>query len=148
MRKLHDSSYRNSLRSRLQALRPDAQRKFGKMTADQMLWHVASGMELAMGRMTAAPSKPPVSLPKPLLRFAVIKLPWPKNFPTVPVLLARGTYDFETERQRCLKLMDEMAARDVNGPWPVHPTLGEMSGLQYSLLHGKHVDHHLKQFGA
>jgi hypothetical protein len=145
---LHDSAYRDTLRSRLQSLRPDAQRKFGKMTTDQMLWHVACGMELAMGRISTAPSKPPVPLPLPVLRFVVINLPWPKGTPTVPVLVAKDNYDFEVQRTRCLQLIDDMAAKDINEPWPVHPTLGAMSGLQYSQLHGKHVDHHLKQFGA
>jgi hypothetical protein len=44
--------------------------------------------------------------------------------------------------------MDEMAKKDLNGPWPEHPILGKMRGVQHSKLHGKHVDHHLRQFGA
>jgi hypothetical protein len=148
MTMLHNAAYRDSLRSRLQTLRPDAERKWGKMTADQMLWHVACGMELAMGRIKVPPSKPPVPLPPPVLRFVVINLPWPKGSPTVPVLVAKDTYDFEAQRTRCLTLIDDMAAKDISEPWPVHPTLGRMSGLQYSQLHGKHVDYHLKQFGA
>ena len=42
---LHDSSFRESVQSRLKALRPDAERRWGKMTVDQMLWHVNSALE-------------------------------------------------------------------------------------------------------
>jgi hypothetical protein len=86
------------------------------MTADQMLWHVACGMELAMGRIKVPPSKPPVPLPAPVLRFVVINLPWPKGSPTVPVLVAKDKYEFETERKRCLQLIDDMAAKGAL-PW-------------------------------
>jgi len=37
---LHDPAVRDAIRARVEALRPDAPRKFGKMSIDQMLWHV------------------------------------------------------------------------------------------------------------
>ena len=148
MRTIHDPAFRRALRTRLESLRPDAQRRFGKMTSDQMMWHVASGLSLALGHTTAPPAKPPVPMPKPLMRFLVIKAPWPKGAPTIPDIVARDHYDFEAERKRALRLIDEMAARDLDGEWPLHPLLGKMSGKQHSELQGKHVDHHLKQFGV
>ena len=146
MPSLHDSAFRDRVRTRMQSLRPDSKRKWGKMSADQMLWHVASALEVAVGRKTGKTTKPP--LPHPLMRFLVINVPWPKGAPTMPEIIATSQYDFEAERRRCIALIDEMAKRDLAGPWPVHPILGKMTGSQLSRLQAKHVDHHLKQFGA
>lgn len=37
---LHDAAHREALRGRVGSLRPGSQRRWGKMTVDQMLWHV------------------------------------------------------------------------------------------------------------
>ena len=47
---LHDPATRDSIKRRVTALRPDAQRQVGRMTVDQMLWHVNCGLENALGR--------------------------------------------------------------------------------------------------
>ena len=145
---LHDAAVRESLRTRLKSLTPNARRKWGQMTADQMLWHVAGSLELVAGRASAPPGKAPLPLPKPVLRFAVINLPWPRGAPTVPQIVATGQHDFEKQRTRVLDLIDEVARKDLHGPWPMHSLLGKMSGAQYSRFVAKHVDHHLKQFSA
>ena len=149
MRTLHDSSCRTSIAARLQTLRPDAQRQWGKMRVDQMLWHVNESLEQSLGRLktTRSPRTPPI--PSAMLRFVVLNLPWPKGrAPTAPELVARDTYDFQAERSRAIRLIEEMAARDINGSWPPSATFGRTTGLFWSRLQAKHLDHHLKQFGA
>ena len=44
--------YKAEMLRRLKALRPDAQRRWGKMSVAQMLWHVNEAMEGALGRIT------------------------------------------------------------------------------------------------
>ena len=147
MPRLHDSATRSAIKSRLQTLKPDARGRWGKMTVDQMMWHVNTGLEIALGRVKAAPAKAP--LPRPILRFAVLNLPWPKGrAQTFPEMVATGTYDFEAERKRCARLLDEFAAKELAGPWPDSPFLGPMSGGDHTRLQAKHVDHHLRQFGV
>jgi hypothetical protein len=75
-------------------------------------------------------------------------MPWPKGAPTLPVFVAKGNYDFETERTRCLRLIDDFAAKRLDGEWPVHPILGRLSPQDVSRLQAKHLDHHLKQFAV
>ena len=147
MARLHDPTVRDSIKQRLQSLKPDAARRWGAMTVDQMLWHAAAALQLCMGQLDTSGEKTS-PLPKPLLRFMVLRLPWPKGAPTTQVVKATQKYDLETERARCLRLIDEFTARPLDGPWPVHPVLGEMTGDQYSRLQAKHLDHHLTQFGA
>jgi hypothetical protein len=143
---LHDRGRRTALLERIAALRPDSPRQWGTMTADQMLHHLNSAMELTLGRLQAAPK--PVPLPKPLFKWLVINLPWPKGAPTAPELIAGEHYDFEAERDRLRDLVTEISDKPVQGHWTHHPVFGAMSGRDCTRLQHKHIDHHLRQFGV
>jgi DinB superfamily len=116
------------------------------MSVDQMLWHISQGLELALGQITTPAQKVP--LPRPIMKFIVLNLPWPKGAPTVDVARATQEYDFEAERQRCLQLLDVFAAKKLNEPWPTNPIFGPVTGRFVSRVQTKHLDHHLKQFGV
>ena len=146
MRSLHDRTFRSDLERRLSNLPHDAQRKWGKMSVDQMLWHVNLALDTALGRVSFPPERPPI--PRALLKFIVMNLPWPKGAPTMAAFVAKERYDFETERARSLKLIEVFAAKPLEDSWPPSPVLGRMSGNDTSRLHAKHLDHHLRQFGV
>ena len=143
---LHDQTYRGQIQKRLRELRPDAQRRFGKMSVSQMLWHVNEAMDVALGKKIAARQKSP--LPGPIMKFFVLNLPWPKGAPTLPMFVARGEHDFSSERERCLRLIDELAAKDLESKWPENPVFGSVCGRDVTRLHAKHLHHHLSQFGV
>jgi len=92
---LHNPAVRDSIRARVQKLTPSATRAWGKMSVDQMLWHVNKAMQNALGDTTPAEKKPPI--PLPMLRFLVLNLPWGKGAPTAPDLVAGERHDFEAE---------------------------------------------------
>jgi hypothetical protein len=146
MAMLHDDNWRSQTITRIQSLRRDSARRWGRMSVDQMLWHVNAPLASALGQMNVPAQKPP--LPRPLMRWMVLNLPWPRGAPTLPVFVATGSYDFESERTRCLKLIDQFAAKPVQETWPTHPVLGQISGRDLSRLQAKHLDHHLKQVGV
>jgi hypothetical protein len=146
MRTLHDVAHRSALVERVRALRPDSTRRWGKMSVDQMLWHVNDAIAAALGEITLEARKPP--LPRPLLRFVILNMPWGKSAQTMPEFVAKRNYDFAAEQARCLRLIDKMAATDIDGEWPTHPMLGRVSGADLSRLQAKHLDHHLTQFGV
>jgi hypothetical protein len=143
---LHDAPARRAIEARLAALRPDTTPRWGRMSADQMLWHCNRGLDVALGQFQLPPEKPP--LPKVVMKFMVLRLPWPKNAPTSPHFVAKERYDFEAERRRCLQLIDQLAQRPLEGTWQDHPFFGPMSGREISRLQAKHLDHHLAQFGV
>jgi hypothetical protein len=143
---LHDPSVKASIRARLEGLRPDAPRKWGTMTVSQMLWHCNQALEQSLGRLNAPPAPKP--LPQALLKFVVLNLPWPKGAPTNPAFVASAPCDFECERTRSLQLVEELAARNIEGEWPKNVDFGTMRGRDWSKLMAKHLDHHLKQFSA
>jgi len=148
MATLHDAKNREAIKARLRLVTADSLRKWGVMTVDQMMWHLAEGVRWYFREMDATGIKAPFPMPKPMMRFMVLNLPWPKGAPTMRPMLASGKYELEAERGRCLALMDEFAARPLDGEWLEHPLLGKMSGEQCSRLQAKHFDHHLRQFGV
>lgn len=143
---LHDVQYRSQIEKRLNSLRSDTQPRWGKMSVDQMVWHVNEVLAVALGQITTPPQKSP--LPRPILRFVVLNLPWPKGAPTLPVFEAKQRYDFDAERARCLELLKTFARKPLRETWPLNPIFGRVTGELTSKLQAKHLDHHLRQFGA
>jgi hypothetical protein len=144
---LHDAGRGNEVRSRLHALEPAAQPLWGKMTVDQMLHHANIVLMESLGEHTARPNIR--GLPEPLVRWAILNLPWGKGAPTRPDMLipAGQRYDFDDERSRCLVMIDRFLARPMDAPWPRAANFA-MTGRHWSQLQYKHLDHHLRQFGV
>lgn len=143
---LHDPEVRASLKRRLESLNPNSPRKWGRMTVDQMLWHVNVSMSECLGEYSPPPMRVP--MPRKLLRWLILNVPWPRGARTRPDMVASQRYNFETERARCLRLLEGICSRDLSARWPESASTGEMSGKHWSRLQAKHLDHHLKQFGA
>jgi hypothetical protein len=135
--------------SRIEALQPSASRQWGKMTPAQVLEHSARALEMAIGR---GPQKQ-VRIGK-LIGWAVLKQfvgekPLSKNSPTDPQFIIRDEPDFNAAKQRLLGVMREFQTKGeaaCNGN--VHSFFGRMSGAEWGVMQYKHLDHHLRQFGA
>lgn len=143
---LHDPAVCDSIRARVQRLTPETAHKWGKMSVDQMLWHVSQGLGQALGQIPAAPNRVPV--PRWVSKFVAFNMPWPKGAPTAPDLVAVDHYTFDNERQRCLDLIDKFTATDIDGPWCSSASFGPLTGREWSRFQAKHLDHHLRQFGV
>jgi hypothetical protein len=146
MATLHDADTRGQLEQRIRSLSSTSRGRWGKMTVDQMLWHVNKALALSLGQVTLGPGGP--KMPKRLLKFMVLKLPWMKSAPTHPDFVAKANYDFEGERTRLLHLIEAVVHKPIDSDWPEHPAFGSMTGREASGLMAKHLDHHLKQFGV
>lgn len=143
---LHDPDVYASIRRRIDSLRADSPRQWGKMTIDQMLWHVNVSMREAVGEYT--PTIKPLPVPKALLRWAILNMPWGRGARTRPDMYAVSTYDFAAQKAECLALVDRIHQRPLGAAWPESASMGRMQGKHWSQLTAKHLDHHLRQFGA
>jgi hypothetical protein len=143
---LHDPQVYASIRKRVESLRVDARRQWGKMSVDQMLWHVNVSMREAIGDY--APQLKPLPIPKPILRWAVINVPWGRGARTREDMYAISMHDFTAEKAECLLLIDRIMARPLSADWPNSASMGKMTGKHWSRLTAKHLDHHLRQFGV
>ena len=145
---LHDAGRRADLKDRLARLRPDATARWGRMSVDQMLWHLATVLSAATGRIDVP--RQPSFFKRYLFKWVALYGPYPKGkAPTAPPFNARDRrFDFDAEGARLIELIDAMGAKPVDDAWPQHPAFGALSGRQWTHLQARHVDHHLKQFGV
>ena len=143
---LHDPAVYTSIRRRIEALRPDTPRQWGKMTIDQMLWHVNVSMREAVGEYK--PQLKPLPIPKAVLRWAVINMPWGRGARTREDMYAVSTHDFNVQKAETLALVDRIVSRPLDADWPESASMGAMKGKHWSQLTAKHLDHHLRQFGS
>jgi len=137
---------------RLRAVRPDNVRRWGRMSAHQMVCHLADAFRLATGE------KPVNLVPGPLERTVVkwvalyIPLRWPPGIPTTAeVDQERGgtkPADFAADIALLEALVERFTARTRSldrKPHPIFGTLSDAAWLRWGYLH---MDHHLRQFGA
>jgi hypothetical protein len=150
MESLFESGCVDELQRRLSRLRRDQPRQWGKMSAAQMLAHCSLGLEMAAGKI-----RPPRALMgrilgpviKPMVFRASEKMR--RNSPTSKELVVKDDRDFEAERKRLSGLIDGFAAAGPGG-CTAHPHafFGSLTADEWAVLMYKHLDHHLRQFGA
>ena len=140
---------RDSILQRLSALEAGATRQWGKMNPAQMLCHCSRAFETATG---VSPKKQAFlgKLLTPFIRSSVLgEKPFSKNSPTDPTFVVSDERDFAAERTRLTELIDRFVQR---GPAAAgnetHSFFGRLSGDEWGRLMYKHLDHHLRQFGA
>src|SRR4051812_15970511 len=144
---LADASARQELVGRLGRLRPDASRRWGKMTAPQMLAHLADWMLMASGEMRIAPRRRILRFP-PVKQLAIYWLPFPKGIPTAPELVARAPMEWSVEHATVCERVESFGDLYRRGQWPEHPVFAVMSPAAWGVLGYRHTDHHLRQFGV
>lgn len=111
-----------------------------------MLDHCKQPLKLALGKLV---------LKKQFFPFASLfkkslynDKPWRQNLPTVKAFKVAGDKDFETEKAELLDLIDSFHNRKDQKDWNAHPVFGKFTPQQWGQMQYKHLDHHLKQFGA
>jgi hypothetical protein len=144
---------REALVGRLRQLSPDAQARWGRMNVNQMLCHCADGLRGALGELEGKKDESS-ALSRSLLKWLVLYvIPIPKEVPTskrVDQVDGDGTRptDFESDRATLIDLIGRVAGAPEGFGWSWHFKFGPLDRKEWSLLSGKHIDHHLKQFGA
>jgi hypothetical protein len=149
MKTLFDRPTLTAVLARIDRLRPDAPRAWGKMQPAQMCAHCAVALELAVGDR---PSRQKLigKLLSPLVKKGILgDAPFKKNGPTDATLIVADARDFDAERTRLTSLVRRFGE---GGPGAAtrnpHLFFGPMTGEQWGVLMYKHLDHHLVQFGA
>lgn len=152
MRTLAHERCRGDLIRRLRLLRPETPRRWGRMSALQMVCHLSDGFRMATGEKAVSASGGP--LKKALLKWTALRLPlpWPEGVQTLPELdqLVNGRCpgDFHEEVADVERFIESLAQRVVAAGWPAHPYFGSMSRGDWLRWGYLHVDHHLRQFGC
>jgi hypothetical protein len=150
MPRILDTSSALELADRLSRLTAETPRRWGTMTAHEMLCHLADSFRGVMGErpVSMAPASP---AKRRLMRFVAlhVPLPWPRGIPTRPEVDPKrsGTRPlaFESDRQEVIALLRKFTSPAAR--YQQHPMFGAMSRGEWMIWGYRHMDHHLRQFG-
>jgi hypothetical protein len=134
---------------RIDILKADTQHLWGKMDVAQMLAHCSQAIESTMSDKLEKRGLISYLFGKIAKKQFFTKEHVAKNLPTAPNYKAVGSHNFEQEKARIKKLLQSLAqhGKDVLHS-KVHPFFGTMTADEWDVIIYKHLDHHLKQFGA
>src|SRR5438067_7875324 len=130
---LSDARARQELLDRLEHLKPDATPRWGRMTAPQMLAHLADWMLMASGDIKTAARNGALRY-SPLKQIAIYWLPFPKNVQTSPELLARKPLEWSIEHASVRERVLSFEKLYAEPPWPEHPVFGKMTPRAWSVF--------------
>ena len=146
MPSLWNDTDRNALLARLNRLTPAHERRWGTMTAPQMLAHLNDAFMLATGELKVPVNRSPLSM-SPFKEIVIKWVPFPKGLPIARELVSRQPDDWQSEMRRFHERANDLLARPRDGAWGSHPVFGRLSGKLWGILGYRHTDHHLRQFG-
>ncbi len=135
--------------SRIDKLQATAERQWGKMDAAQMLAHCSAGLDMASGRMVC----PRIFIGRiigPIFRpIYSNEKPLSRNSPTDVKLVVSDLRDFAREREQLKALVRQFHEGGEAGCTKhPHPFFGALTPHEWGTGMYKHLDHHLRQFGA
>ena len=138
------------LAARLLALTPDAPRRWGTMSAQQMLVHCADQLRISRGEKAVTSVRLP-GFVKPLAKWLIVTRhqEFKPGMRTLKEMDANAGLSalttFEGDRAALLELL---APVNNLGDGVEHPLFGHLSRQEFGEVTWKHLDHHLRQFGA
>jgi hypothetical protein len=149
MNNLYNQKASTEILNRIDDLKPETQRLWGKMNVSQMLAHCTAALEMAAGK-TAPPRIFIGKILGPLFKSHYLSdKPMGKNGPTDKSFIVADERDFEAEKLKLKKTVIEFskggAEKCTTHP---HSFFGKLTPDEWSISMYKHLDHHLRQFGV
>lgn len=143
---LYDPAVKQEMLARIESLTPQSPRQWGKMDVAQMLTHVQRPIACAYGTHQVKGNFL-LRLIGPLFKSVLYnEKPYKQGLPTDPTYVVADQRNFETEKQQLLEMVNRFAPEAI--VVTAHPIFGQLSLEQWSRATWKHLDHHLRQFGA
>ncbi len=137
--------------ARINKLKPESQRLWGKMDVARMLAHCCVTYEMVYEPGKHRKPNPIMGLILKLFvkRVVVGEKPFKKNNPTAPQFIIKSDRDFETEKARLMAYVEktqELGENEFDGK--VSTSFGVLNKTEWNNMFYKHLDHHLTQFGV
>ena len=147
MKTLFDEGLRNAMLARINAVTADLQPKWGKMNAEKMLCHLVHSMRMGVGELPVKAVKLPIRY-TPIRQLMIYVLPFPKGAPTARELMPSNPLEIEESKRELARLFRTFGELASLKEWPEHPAFGPIGKRGWGVLSWRHLDHHLRQFGA
>lgn len=136
---------------RINSLLSTEQRQWGTMSLAQMFAHLRITMEVSLEERETKNESYALLTPVIYLLMFCIITNWPKGkVPASRQFLDDSADDIEAERTLLLESAQRFVAEAEQNPSRItlEPMLGRISLKKWKRVHGIHIDHHLRQFGA
>lgn len=150
MQNLFNEGDYQSVLNRINTISPIAESTWGKMEVHQMIVHLKDQLDIALGHL-AATAQGPYLFRTRIAKWAIIFiLPWRKGKEKTPKEMdasVKGMVitDFESDKHLLIIRLHAFINADHFSP---HPFFGKLKRKYWGRLAWKHIDHHLRQFGA
>jgi hypothetical protein len=152
MKTLASQQDKSEILRRLGNVRPESVRRWGRMSAHQMVCHLSDALRMGAGHKKV--SHATSLFHRTILKWVVlyVPLPWPAGILTRPEIDQEcgGTrpIDFAADLAELEALLELVTAQTRCFEWQAHPIFGRMSEAAWLRWGYLHADHHLRQFGA
>jgi hypothetical protein len=145
---LFDSRQRAVLLARIAAWQAEDRAQWGRLDALAAVSHCQQPLRVALDELELPRTWLGRILGRGARRSLLGPAPMARNLPTDPHFRVAAQGTFDAERARLLELARRFGERGAAlVPHAPHPFFGALSAVEWSLLMGKHLDHHLRQFG-
>jgi hypothetical protein len=150
MKSMFDKETYAEMVKRIEAMRHDSPRQWGKMTQDQVMHHCVHATKLAVGEAKLKRSLLGRILGPIAKKGFLEDKPFRQSLPTASELVVvSNKYDFEKEKAELLRLVKKLHEGGEAGTTKhPHGFFGELTPQQWAESQWKHLDHHLRQFGC
>ena len=146
---IYDDGTLSEFMTRVENLKADAVRQWGTMNVSQMLAHCSAVFEAALGDKPLKRSFIGLVFGRMAKPMLTNDKPFKQNIPTDKGFIVTDTAGFDAEKKKLLSLLTRFSQ---GGPATMenrkHPFFGTMTAKEWSTSQVKHLDHHLRQFGA
>lgn len=149
MKSLYDKAAFDAIIKRIESVQLGTQRQWGKMDPAQMLAHCTAALEVPAGK--AFPRRVLIGrILGPLFKGRFLgEQEFTKNSPTAATYIVADPRDLNMEKDRLIRLVREFVEGGEAG-CSAHPHtfFGKLTPHEWGVTMYKHLDHHLRQFGA
>lgn len=149
MQSLYSTHDNIVMRERILSLTTESTPLWGKMDVVQMFVHCRKPLQYAVGELKAERKFFYKLIGGIAKKMLVNNKPFRKNMPTDPSLIITSHEGFMQEQTALVQLVQRFSdeGEKIVSDRP-HPLFGSMTSEEWSILQWKHLDHHLRQFGA
>ncbi len=150
MKNLFNVTDNKEILDRINKLNSGSQAQWGKMNVEQMVKHAQSPLLTAYGEL---------KLKRGLMgmlfggmvknKLTKDEKPFGRNLPTDKAFIIVSQHEFEKEKNSLIGLVkrfEQVGSAGISKE--PHPFFGKITADEWSIIQWKHLDHHLRQFGA
>lgn len=150
MKNLFDPGVVDEIHHRINQLSNTSSSQWGKMNVAQMLAHCVKPMEMALGEIPVTKAGFFKRIIGRMIKSVVTSpKPYKQGLPTDPTFVTISTeYDFNQSKERLITMLNRYMQQQNNVANIPHPFFGKLTKEECGMSQFKHLDHHLRQFGA